>query len=223
MKDFLKKTFTKENMKKFYFSFIWLMVLIFAIDIITKWAVVGHFGVEAMTTGIGVRDPEDMISVIPGFLYIGGAINPNAAFSLGFSSNEFTNRIIFVCISVILSAVLIIYYVKCYKSLSTWLKVGLALMISGAIGNLIDRAFYWPKTVGFSGVIDWIQVIFSNGVPFATFNIADSALVVGVFVLIIVFIVDEVKESIQKAKEGEYKYSPKEREEMKKNETRKGK
>lgn len=216
MEEFFKKVFTKENMKKFFFSFIWLAVVLIIVDQVTKWAVVKHFGVEAMASDLGVRTFDEMIPIIPNFLYIGGAINDGAAFSFKFTKNLIANRIIFAAISAIMSGLLIFYYVKEYKKLGAWLKVGLILMIAGALGNFIDRAFYWESTVGFSGVIDWIQVTFSKTAFFPTFNIADSALVVGVAILIVLFIIEEIKDSLKKAKEGEYKYSPKEREEMKK-------
>ena len=202
MKEFFKKLFTKENMKKFFFSFIWLMVLVFALDIMSKWLVVNHFGVEAMK--IGSRNKSDLISIIPNFLYIGGSINPKMAFSLGPDS-----RVFFIIVSVVLSTGLIAFYVWKYKKLNVVERLSITLMISGAIGNLIDRSFYWDNTVGFSGVIDWIQVFFGN-YAFPMFNLADSALVVGVVILLIFVIVEAIKDARKDAKDGRYKYSPKE-------------
>ena len=57
------------------------------------------------------------------------------------------------------------------------------------------------------------------------FNIADSCLVIGIIVVIIKMILDEIKEAKEKAKRGEYKYSPEELEKMNKengNEDNKG-
>lgn len=202
MKEFFKKVFTKENMKKFFLSFIWLMVLVFALDVMSKWLVVNHFGVEAMQ--MGSREKDDLITIIPNFLYIGGSINPKMAFSLGPDSRAF-----FIVVSVVLSIALIGFYVWKYKKLTTVERLAIALMISGALGNLIDRAFYWPSTVGFSGVVDWIQVFFGD-YAFPMFNLADSALVVGVAILLIYVVIDSIKDGIKASKEGQYKYSPKE-------------
>lgn len=212
MKEFLKKIFTKENMKKFFFSFIWLMIVVVIIDAASKWAVVSHFGVDAMNSKVYGEDGG--IQIIKNFLYIGGSINPYMSFSLHIFDGITANRIFFIFVSFILSGVLILYYVKCRKSMTNLEKVAISLMIAGAIGNLIDRTFYWPKTVGMNGVIDWIDVTFGD-YHYPMFNIADSSLVIGVALLILYFIIDAVKEAIRKSKAGEYKYSPKELEKQK--------
>ena len=215
--DFFKKVFTKENLMKFFRTYIWLMVLLFIIDIVTKWVVFNHFGVEAMVDGR--RSDTGAIPVINGFCYIGGSINNGAAFSMLAG-----NRILLLLISLVMTGLFIAYYVSQYKKLETAYKVGLALMISGAFGNLIDRAFYWPSITGFDGVIDWIIFKFGSW-EFAMFNIADSCLVIGIIVVVIKMIVDEIKAAREKAKRGEFKYSPEELEKMnneKENEETKG-
>lgn len=218
MKEFFKKLFTKENMKKFFFSFIWLMILVFALDIMSKWLVCNHFG-KVPTT-----DKYEMIKIIPNFLYIGLSFNKGAAWSIGAGSSA--GRIIFIIVSVVLGGALIAYYAYATRKgkLNTVTKISLALMISGAIGNLIDRAFYWDSTVGFSGVIDWISVYFGS-YSFPIFNLADSALVVGVIILLVYVIIDSIKDAVKAGKEGEYKYSPKElkEKEQAKNEDNQGK
>ena len=215
--EFFKKVFTKENLMKFFRTYIWLMVLLFVIDIVTKWVVFNHFGVEAMVDGR--RSDTGAIPVINGFCYIGGSINNGAAFSMLAG-----NRILLLLISLVMTGLFIAYYVSQYKKLETAYKVGLALMISGAFGNLIDRAFYWPSITGFDGVIDWIIFKFGSW-EFAMFNIADSCLVIGIIVVVIKMIVDEIKAAREKAKRGEFKYSPEELEKMnneKENEESKG-
>ena len=218
MKEFFKKIFTKENMKKFFFSFIWLMVLIFALDIMSKWLVCNHFN-KVVTTNKG-----EMIELIHDFLYIGLSFNKGAAWSIGAGSEA--GRIIFIIISVVLGGGLIAYYAYSTRKgkINTVTKISLALMISGAIGNLVDRAFYWPNIVGFNGVIDWISVWFGS-YSFPVFNLADSALVVGVIILLIYVIVEAIQDAIKAGKEGQYKYSPKElkEKEQSKNEDNQGK
>ena len=215
MKEFFKKLFTKENLKRFFQTYIWLMLILFVIDIVTKWAVFNHFGVDAMNHQVHSGD-ANVITIIKNFVYIGGSINDGAAFS--FLSGQ---RIILMLISLIMSGAFIAFYVVQYKKLNTVYKVALALMISGAVGNLIDRAFYWPSITGFDGVIDWIIFKFGpSGGEFAMFNIADSALVVGIIIILVEMIIEEIKEAQKKAKRGEYKYSPEERKE--KDEANKG-
>jgi lipoprotein signal peptidase len=56
-----------------------------------------------------------------------------------------------------------------------WLAAALSLIIGGAMGNLIDR-------LQLAYVIDFIQV-YAKNYYFPTFNIADTAVVIGVFML----------------------------------------
>ena len=206
--EFFKKLFSKEGLKKFFRTYIWLMVLLFVLDIATKWAVFNHFGIDAMIEGR--RSDSGAIPVINNFCYIGGSINNGAAFSL-FAGR----RIPLMLISLIMTGAFIAYYIVQFKKMTTIYRVAMALMIAGGFGNLIDRAFYWPRITGFDGVIDWIIFKFGSW-EFAMFNIADSCLVIGIIVVLIAIIIDEVKEVKEKAKRGEYKYSPEQLEKMNK-------
>ena len=194
------------------------MVLLFVIDIVTKWVIVNHFGVVAMESG--ARKGTGAIELIKNFLYIGGAINSGAAFSL-FSGS----RIPLLLISLVMTGGFIAYYIVQYKKLTTLYKVALDLMIAGGFGNLIDRAFYWESTTGFGGVVDWILVYFGkyDMYGFPMFNIADSCLVVGIFIIFIAIIIDEVKASKKRRAKGEYKYSPEQLKEKEKESNEKDK
>lgn len=191
---FLKKCFSKEGMKKFYFSFIWLIVVIFAIDLISKWAVQ-----NSLSYG-------QVVPLIPNFLNVTLVHNLGAAFSLG-SNGELGWRIVWISVSVIMSFGLSFFYIKKMNSLRTWTRVAVVMIIAGAIGNMIDRIFYWNAIVGFDGVIDWIDFQFGSW-HFATFNLADSSLVIGVAILILIVIVDSIKEVREKDKRGEYDLKP---------------
>ena len=63
---------------------------------------------------------------------------------------------------------------------------GLSLVVSGGIGNLIDRIFRNGK------VIDFLHFEFWPSFP--VFNVADCAIVVGVGLLILYFVIDTVNE-----------------------------
>ena len=205
---FFKKLFSKESLMKFFRTYIWLMVLLFVIDIVTKWVVFNHFGLEAMENQVHAE--TGAIQIIKNFCYIGGSINDGAAFSI-FAGK----RVPLLLISLVMTGAFIAYYIIQYKKLTTIYRVALALMIAGGFGNLIDRAFYWPNITGFGGVIDWIIFKFGSW-EFAMFNIADACLVIGIIVILIAMIIDEVKEVKARAKRGEYKYSPEELEKMEK-------
>lgn len=201
----MKQVFSKENLLKVFRSFAWVAVLVFVVDIVSKWCVQNSL------------TETDKVVIIPNFINVILAHNLGAAFSLG-ANGEIGWRIAFMMISIIMSGVLIFVYTKYFKKFSTIQKVSLMLMTGGAIGNMIDRCFYWSAIVGFDGVIDWIDF---NG-KFATFNIADSALVIGVAILIIVEVISMIQESIAKGKRGEYDMPPNELE-KKENGDNKGK
>ena len=71
---------------------------------------------------------------------------------------------------------LVIYYLRKTQDDQTILHVALGLVGGGAIGNLIDR-------LRFGYVVDFIQVYFRQH-SFPAFNIADSAIVVGAFMIV---------------------------------------
>jgi len=81
-------------------------------------------------------------------------------------------RVAFIIVSVTVVTVIAGYIVR-RRPERPWLVVALGLVLGGAIGNLIDRA-----SLGF--VTDFIQVPFD----FPVFNVADSAVVVGVAMLV---------------------------------------
>lgn len=118
---------------------------------------------------------------IPGFLSLTHLRNTGAAWSLLEGK-----MIFFYVITVIVSVVIIYLLIKNYKK-SIWYSVGLSFVLAGAIGNFIDR-------VRLGYVVDMLQTDFMN---FPIFNVADSALVVGVICIFIYLILDE-----KAAKEG---------------------
>ena len=195
MKEFCKRVFSKEGFLKAFYSFIWVAVLVIAVDLISKWCVQNNL----LTEGTSV-------TLIPNFLHVTLIHNLGASFGMG-SSGEIGWRIFWIIVSVVLTAVIIFIYVKYHKKFTTLQMVSITLMIGGAFGNMIDRIFYWSNIVGFDGVIDWIDFQFGS-VHFATFNIADSCLVIGVLMIIIAEIVDAIKEVREKEKRGEYDLPP---------------
>ncbi len=183
-------------LKSFFYSFIWIAILVFVLDIVTKWAVQNN-----LTEG-------QNIPLIPNFLSITLSHNLGAAFG-ALNSGSTLLRAMWISISVVMSVGLSIYYAFKGKKMSIPYRIALVLMIAGAVGNLVDRALYWKNIVGFDGVIDWIQVYFGSW-AFPTFNIADSSLVIGVIIILIMLIIELIKDGIKKGKEGGYELPPKE-------------
>ncbi|HEY8010658.1 MAG TPA: signal peptidase II [Rudaea sp.] len=112
--------------------------------------------------------------VIPGFLNWTLAFNTGAAFS--FLDNQGGwQRWLFSALALIVSAVLIRWLATIPRT--DWRNaLPLALVIGGALGNLIDR-------LRFGQVTDFIDVYYGAW-SFPAFNIADSAITVGAVLLI---------------------------------------
>lgn len=184
--------------KSFFFSFAWLFLLLLIADLVSKWVIVNTVGVHAQT----ILNPDGSIStqggavtLIPGFLYIIGTVNPGSAYSFG--ANLPWMRYVFIAISWIASLAIIYYWYTQLKKNDYLINSVFMLCLAGALGNAIDRTFYWNETTGFSGVVDWIQFYLFKGLdnlyPFPTFNIADSCLTIGVVMALVILIVRDIK------------------------------
>ena len=168
-------------LKWFYKSFIWLGIVLLAVDIITKQLVI-HAGVE----------PYSQIADW-GFVHINYVLNYNAAFGLG-ASDHTVSRIIYLVVASLVSIGLVTFLILKRKDTKLYVRACLILILTGAIGNMIDRIFYAP----YYAVVDWIDFYWFWGY---NFNIADSCIVVSAFMLIIYVIVLEVKDMIAKRNE----------------------
>ncbi len=171
------------GLKWFFHSYIWIFVIFFVIDLVTKLVIVNNMTVGQSIVLIGTAEKP--------FLQITYGINEKAAFGFGFDS-AIANRITYCIVAFLGAGALIALYVISFKKLTSFIKACLMLMLVGALGNLVDRLFYTPSFLGApnNGVVDWID--FAGIWPFV-FNIADSCVVVGAIMLIVYFIIDEVK------------------------------
>lgn len=126
--------------------------------------------------------PIETISVIDNFFHLTYVENKGIAFGM-FSGG----RVIFIIISVIVLAMLLTLFIKTKKEFRTvWMKCGTALVISGAVGNLIDRLFR-----GY--VVDFLDFCI---IDFPVFNVADIAVCVGAGMLLIHFLFAEEKAAV---------------------------
>lgn len=115
------------------------------------------------------------ISVIEDFFNITHIRNPGVAFGL-FAGQDFEYKaLFFIVISIIaIIAVLIIFHQS--PDDKRMVRVGLILIFSGAVGNLIDRVLH-------KEVIDFLD-FFYKGYHWPAFNIADSCITIGVSFMI---------------------------------------
>ena len=196
----MKKDF-KYYLKWFFDSFIWLGVLFFVIDIVTKNVVVQN--ADKIFAGGGKNGGID---IIPGFLGINYVINNKVVFGLDIFKNDVTNRIVFIIVALGIAIGIVIFLIKKWGKLNKFYKACLMLVIAGAIGNVVDRIFYSAEYLNYidqssgkyiTGVVDWIDFY---GIWGFNFNIADSVVVVAAIMLIIYMVVSDVIEYRKKAK-----------------------
>ena len=102
------------------------------------------------------------------------------------------HTLILVPITLVIMALCVVLYVK-YGKKSRLLLWAISLVLSGGIGNMIDRVFREGN------VVDFLHFEFFPTFP--VFNVADCAVVVGAGLLILYFILDTVKEEKQKKAE----------------------
>jgi len=147
---------------------IWtaLVSFVIAFDQLTKWAIVKWLDV-------GDR-PNEVVS----FLFIVRRHNEGAAWSFLANAGGW-QRWFFVTLSTTVSAYIIYWLWSIRNDGNTVLSAGLALVLGGAVGNLVDRIHY-----GY--VVDFIDVYFTRwNYHFPAFNVADSAITVGAVLLIV--------------------------------------
>jgi signal peptidase II len=116
------------------------------------------------------------MAVIPGFFDLTHVRNTGAAFGMLDNTNFAYKPAVMVVIALIaLGAVA--SYALTLPATQRIARYGLALILGGAIGNLIDRAM-----AGY--VVDFVDVYW-RGVHFWAFNVADSAITVGVVLMLL--------------------------------------
>ena len=189
-----------KALKWFFNSFIWLGILLFVLDIVSKNIVVQN--ASAIKAGGGRNGGID---IIPGFLGINYVINEKIAFGLMLGTKQIT-QIVFSVVAILVSIGIIIFLIKSWGKLNRFYKATLMMIIAGALGNVVDRIFYSPEYLNYispdgglaRGVVDFIDFY---GIWGFNFNVADSCVVVSAFMLIIYMIVTEIIEYRKRSKE----------------------
>lgn len=143
-------------------NWLWIVVLVIVLDQITK---------IAADNLLNYLQP---VAIMPMF-NLTLVYNQGAAFSF-LSDAGGWQRWFFIILSLTISIVLIVWLQRLKQShrLQT---ISIALILGGAIGNLIDRSIY-------GHVIDFIDVYYQH-YHWPAFNIADSAISIGTVLLII--------------------------------------
>lgn len=144
---------------------MWMVVAVAIViaDQVTKWAIVEW---------IPLYDKVPLNS----FINLTHQKNTGAAFSFLAQAGGW-QRWFFVVLAAGVSAVIAVWLWRIRNDGQTVLAAGLAMVLGGAIGNLIDR-------IVLGHVTDFIQVWF-GGWAFPSFNVADAGISVGAALLII--------------------------------------
>jgi len=164
-----------------------LSLLIVIIDQATKLAVKGFdvFGLHHQ----GMQ-PYESIPVLGDVLRWTYVENPGMAFGLNFGM-----PVILSLFSIAAAIFLVYLLVKTDKDGITGLRIALALILGGAVGNLIDRAFYGLfygyAPLFYGKVVDFVDVdlpdlnfLGKHLERFYVFNVADAAVSIGVVLLL---------------------------------------
>jgi signal peptidase II len=118
----------------------------------------------------------EVVPVIPHFFNLTHSQNPGAAFGLFSDSPSLWKTVLLIVISALMiAAVLAVAWRSPRLDWKT--GTGLALIMGGALSNLADR-------IRFGRVTDFLDVYYRS-YHWYTFNVADSAIVIGAFLLIL--------------------------------------
>jgi signal peptidase II len=145
--------------------FTWMMVaaVVVVADQVTKWAIIEW---------VALYEKIPLNS----FINLTHQRNTGAAFSF-LADADGWQRWFFVALATVVSLVITLWLWRIRQQRQALLAAGLALVLGGAIGNLIDR-------IALGYVTDFIQVWIGDW-PFPSFNVADAGISVGAALLII--------------------------------------
>jgi signal peptidase II len=115
------------------------------------------------------------ITVIPGFFNITHILNPGGAFGFMANKSPFLRNLLFILLSS-LAICLIFYFYKNTPKKYSLLSTCFALILGGALGNLIDR-------IRFGKVVDFLDFYIAS-YHWPAFNVADSAITVGITIYV---------------------------------------
>lgn len=119
---------------------------------------------------------HESVTVIPGFFDLTHVRNTGAAFGM-LNAVEFEYKSLVMVLVALAALVAVATYAFTLPPGQRMARLGLTLILGGATGNLIDRA-----ASGF--VVDFVDVYW-RGIHFWAFNVADSAITVGVVLMLL--------------------------------------
>ncbi len=164
----------RQSTGRNYHLITWPALAIICLDQISKLAVVKSLGLH------------ESLPVITGFFNLVHIRNRGMAFGL-MNRPGFDFAFYFLVIASITAVAIIIIWLSRLKRNDRFLTLGLSLILGGALGNLIDR-------LRLREVVDFLD-FFVGSYHWHTFNIADSAITVGTFLVAIILVFKSKKEN----------------------------
>jgi signal peptidase II len=144
-------------------SWLLLSVLVVVADQISKFYIAQHFGEFEHITVLPVLDITRMHNEGAAFSFLAGASG--------------WQRWVFIGLAAVVSVGIIVWLIRLKERAHGLLACGLALVLGGALGNVIDR-------IRLGHVIDFIHFHWDRAY-FPAFNVADSAITVGAACLLL--------------------------------------
>jgi len=142
------------------------------------------FGADLLTKNLALKHLGlyNRIDFLGGFIRLDLTYNKGGVFGIMQGYKNF-----FLVVSVIVLLVMVAYYFY-EKHMPALFRIAMALIMGGAAGNIFDRLI-----PGRPGVVDFISVGVDGVYRWPTFNIADSVIVAGAFLLVIVVYIEDKK------------------------------
>ncbi|HLS52826.1 MAG TPA: signal peptidase II [Tissierellaceae bacterium] len=150
------------------------MVLILSLAIIILDQVSKHLAIKYL------KNKKPYV-IVENFFQLSYVENRGAAF--GILQHK---RSLFIIFTIIIILILSLYLFRNYNLLNKFTKLAFALLIGGAIGNLIDR-------IRFGYVVDFISFRLFNRYDFPVFNVADISIVASTFIIIYLVLFDQIE------------------------------
>ena len=160
---------------------LWITVLVVLFDQTTKMMVKGSPWHWLPFQGMPYGHSQPLIDDIFRITYIE---NPGIAFGINIPGF----KVVFAVFSIVASIAILIYLKRNLYRLRVDERIALALILGGAVGNLIDRVFYGviyhEQPLFYGRVVDFIDFGIHRNM-FPVFNVADSCVTIGVTLLVI--------------------------------------
>jgi len=142
-----------------------LALLVWVVDHLTKWAVRSNL------------DLGEGLAVIPGILRISYVQNTGVAFGLFHQVQSVWKPYVLASMAVVAVAVILVYSLRVPPD-RYLLQSALAITLGGILGNFVDRVVH-----GY--VIDFIELHLRDIFHWPTFNVADTAITIGIVLLLV--------------------------------------